>query len=59
MAVANYFEMTAVSLLVVWDDLTRGKRFLDPLSDEEQAALDRGNASVFDVAVALAAGEDT
>ena len=54
LAVANHFDMSALSLLVVWDDLTRGKRFLDPLTDEEQAALDLGNQAVYEVALALA-----
>lgn len=53
-AVANYFQMPAVSMLVVWDDLTRGRSFLDPMTDEEQTALDRGNRSVYEVALALA-----
>lgn len=53
-AVARHFGMSAVSLLVVWDELTSGRRFLDPLSDEEEAALNRANGSVFDVALALA-----
>ncbi len=53
-AVARHFGQTAVSLLVVWDDLTRGKRFLDPLSEIEQADLDRSNQAVFEVALALA-----
>ena len=52
-SVAQSLGMSAVSLLVVWDDLTRGKRFLDPLSADEQAALARANESVFEVALAL------
>ena len=55
-AVARYFGQTAVSMLVVWDDLTRGKRFLDPLTETEQAALDRSNQAVYEVALALAEG---
>ena len=53
-AVARYFNMPAVSMVVVWDDLTRGRRFLDPLPDGGQAALDRANQSVYEVALALA-----
>lgn len=53
-AVAGYFHLPAVSMLVVWDDLTRNRSFLDPLPDEELAALNRGNESVFEVALALA-----
>ncbi len=52
-AVAEYFGMPAVSMLVVWDDLTRNRSFLDPLSDEELAALNRANESVYEVALAL------
>ena len=51
--VAATFGIPAVSLLVVWDDLTRGKRFLDPMTEAETAALDRANESVFEVALAL------
>ncbi|MEM7343189.1 MAG: hypothetical protein AAF485_03020 [Chloroflexota bacterium] len=53
-AVANYFNMPAVSMLVVWDDLTRNRSFLDPLSDKELADLNRANESVFEVALTLA-----
>ncbi len=53
-ATAKYFNMPAISMLVVWDDLTRGKRFLDPLTEEGQVALDRANKNVFEVALALA-----
>jgi uridine phosphorylase len=53
-AVAHYFNMAAVSMLVVWDELTRGRRFLDPLPPGGQVALDRGNKSIFEVALALA-----
>ncbi|MCP5099219.1 MAG: nucleoside phosphorylase [Chloroflexi bacterium] len=55
-AVARYFGQTAVSMLVVWDDLTRGKRFLDPLTETEQVALDRANQSVYEVALEMAEG---
>lgn len=51
--VAAGFGVPAVSLLVVWDDLTRGKRFLDPMTEAETAALNRANESVFEVALAL------
>lgn len=53
-AVAQYFDMPAVSMLVVWDDLTRNRTFLDPLTEEEATALDKGNTAVFEVALALA-----
>ena len=53
-AVAAHFGMPALSMLVVWDDLTRGRSFLDPLNKDELAALDRANQSVYEVALALA-----
>jgi uridine phosphorylase len=53
-AVAEHFQMPAVSMLVVWDDLTKGRSFLDPLSKAEQASLDRANESVYEVALAMA-----
>lgn len=53
-AAAHYFDMAAVSMVVVWDDLTRGRRFLDPLPPGGQQALDRSNQAVFEVALELA-----
>lgn len=53
-AVARHFEMAAVSMVVVWDDLTRGRRFLDPLPPGGQDALDRSNQAVYEIALALA-----
>lgn len=52
-AVASYFKMAAVSLVVVWDDLTRGRRFLDPLPPGGDEALNRSNGAVYEVALAL------
>ncbi len=53
LGVAAHLGVPALSLLVVWDDLTRGKRFLDPMTEAESAALDRANKSVFEVALEL------
>jgi uridine phosphorylase len=53
-AVARHFNMPAVSMIVVWDDLTRGRRFLDPLPPGGQEALNRANQSVYEVALELA-----
>lgn len=53
-AVAAYFHVPAISMLVVWDDLTRGKSFLDPLPEDALAALNRANQDVYEVALALA-----
>ncbi len=52
-AVAQHFGVPALSMLVVWDDLTQNRTFLDPLEEGAQSALDRGNQSVFEVALAL------
>lgn len=54
-AVSRYFNMPTVSMLVVWDALTRNRSFLDPLTVSEQAALDRGNESIYEVALELVA----
>ena len=52
-AVARYFNMQAVSMIVVWDDLTRGRRFLDPLPEGGEEALNKGNEVIYEVALAL------
>ncbi|MFN8448157.1 MAG: hypothetical protein U0521_06115 [Anaerolineae bacterium] len=53
-AVARHFDMAAVSMVVVWDELTRGRRFLDPLPPGGLEALNRANQSVYEAALALA-----
>ncbi|GBE24563.1 MAG TPA: hypothetical protein ENG98_01785 [Actinobacteria bacterium] len=53
LAVANHFDMSGVSLLVVWDELVRGRSFLDRMDRADQARLDRANAAVFEVALDL------
>jgi uridine phosphorylase len=53
-AAARFFGMDALSMIVVWDDLTRGRRFLDPMDEQPLAALNRANESVYEVALALA-----
>ena len=58
-AAASYFGAPAISMLVVWDDLMRGKSFLDQLTADEQAALDRGNNDIYEVALELAQGIDS
>ena len=55
-AVAEHYKTDAVSMLVVWDELTRGRRFSDPMSDADLAALDDGNRHVYEVALALIDG---
>ncbi len=53
LAVADYFGMSAVSMLVVWDELLLGRSFLDPLETTDQARLDAANAAVYEVALDL------
>lgn len=53
-AVARHFNMEAVAMVVVWDDLTRGRRFLDPLPVGGEEALNKGNEAIYEVALALA-----
>lgn len=54
LAVSRYFGMAALSMSVVWDDLTRGRSFLDPLSGAESQRLNDGNRDVYAAALALA-----
>lgn len=54
-AVARYFDMAAVSMLVVWDELLRGRSFLDPLQPGHQESFERSNRAVYDTALELVA----
>ena len=54
-AVARHLGMAAVSMLVVWDQLLNSRSFLDPLPKAARLKLEKGNASVFDVALDLIA----
>lgn len=53
-AVAQKFGVSAVSMLSVWDALSEGKTFLDPLPTKQAAELSRANTKIFDVALQLA-----
>lgn len=53
LAVAWHFDMAAVSMLVVWDELLRGRSFLDPLEPDQQAAFDASYDAVFSTALEL------
>ena len=55
-AVARHFGFAATALLAVWDQLDNDRSFLDPLSAEEQDALDTANASVFEAALEITIG---
>jgi len=54
LSVAEEYGCEAVSLLVVWDELTRGRRFLDPMTAEAMVELNKSNADVFEVALEIA-----
>jgi purine-nucleoside phosphorylase len=53
-AVANYFGVSAISMLTVWDSLPNGRTFLDPLSPAEKKSLNKSNEAVFAAALSLA-----
>ena len=53
-AVARHFGFAATALLVVWDQLTADRSFLNPLMPEEQIRLAAANAAVFEVALETA-----
>jgi len=53
LAVAQHFDMAAVSMLVVWDELLRGRSFLDPLEPTQQAEFDRSYEAIFATALEL------
>jgi len=54
-AVAEHFGVAAVSMLVAWDEVLSGRSFLDPLSASDQAAFDRADEAIWDVALSLVA----
>ncbi|MBW3574493.1 MAG: hypothetical protein KY450_06435 [Actinobacteria bacterium] len=56
-SVAAFFGMQAVSLLFVWDELLRGRSWLDAFEPHEVAAQQRANAALMDVALELPTGE--
>ena len=56
LAVARYFDMAAVSMLVVWDELLRGRSFLDPLEPAHQQEFDRSYEAIFATALELVDG---
>lgn len=50
-AVAKHFGFAATALLVVWDQLTADRSFLDPLTPVEQTRLDTANTAVLEAAL--------
>lgn len=55
LAVAQHYDMAAVSMLVVWDELLRGRSFLDPLEPHHQESFELSNRTVYEVALELVA----
>lgn len=51
---AHACGLEAVSLVFAWDELYRGRSFLDPLDDEERELHERANDGIFTVALCLA-----
>lgn len=52
-AAAKHYGVPAVSMLVVWDELTAGRRFMDPMAPENLKELDISNEAVFSAALQL------
>lgn len=52
LTVATHFGLRAASLLFVWDELP-GRSWTDTFTPAEQAAQERANAAVFEVALTL------
>ena len=53
-AAAQAFDVPGLALVAVWDDLSRGRRFSDPLEPDALAALDQSNIDVYEVALEMA-----
>lgn len=52
-AVAARYGVPGVAMVVVWDELTAGRRFLDPMTSDDLAELNISNQAVFDAALKL------
>ncbi|MEP2474882.1 MAG: hypothetical protein ABJH45_25530 [Paracoccaceae bacterium] len=52
-AAAAKFGVPGVAMVVVWDELTAGRRFMDPMSPQSLAELEISNKAVFDAALTL------
>jgi len=53
LAAAAKFGVPGVAMVVVWDELTAGRRFMDPMSPEGLAELEVSNHAVFAAALTL------
>ena len=53
LAAGARYGVPGVAMVVVWDELTAGRRFMDPMTPEALAALEISNEAVFEAALAL------
>lgn len=53
LAAAAKYGVPGVAMVVVWDELTAGRRFMDPMAPKDLAELDISNKAVFDAALTL------
>jgi uridine phosphorylase len=51
---AHAVGMEAVSVVFAWDELHRGRSFLDALTSDEQSAHETANGAIYEVALELA-----
>ena len=52
-AAAKQYDVDALSMVVVWDELTAGRRFMDPMTKEALKELSLSNEYIFKVALSL------
>lgn len=52
-AAAAHYGVPGVAMVVVWDELTAGRRFMDPMAPADLAQLDISNEAVFAAALKL------
>jgi len=52
-AAAAKFGVPGVAMVVVWDELTAGRRFMDPMTPKALTELELSNAAVFTAALKL------
>lgn len=53
LAAAAKYGVPGVAMVVVWDELTAGRRFMDPMSPEGLAELEISNTAVFAAVLSL------
>lgn len=53
LAAAARYGVPGVAMVVVWDELTAGRRFMDPMPPEALAELETSNQAVFAAALTL------